>query len=437
MATYPSRTSFTAQKQDSADKWILGLAFVVGIVGSLALKIYGFPLWMPAVFAGGIIILYALLAHLIPTIQLESDQVGDNAYYLGFVLTLTSLSFTLYELGQHGSDADFIAYVIAGFGVALSSTIVGVAVRVICLQFRLDLVARDREARLALNDAMRRFRAEMTDVIRGTKYLGVEIRQSLIEYHEELAVSHRRSTESLNVDLIKAFRESLEPLNNQLSDLMRQIMSDAQSASKASGDARDASLKATTVSLASATQEISKELSNVISTVKGTLSEGVVNFKAASEAISEQVAQTGQILERQRTVSDSLIKEASKSATTSVNLVASSASDTVGNMAQRSSESIDSATKGSLQSLEMFRSATQGIVAALQKQTDELTALQLSLKKSELQASSFSDALLLQMRGLSDNLIRSQELQVAALERILDQQKALATRTASMQPAVE
>lgn len=469
MRSITNRTSFTAQKQDSADKWILGVAFILGIVGSLALKVMGLPVWAPAVFAGGVIILYAILAHIIPTMQLESDQVGDNAYYLGFVLTLTSLSFTLYELGQHSGDADFIAYVIAGFGVALSSTIVGVSVRVICLQFRLDLVARDREARIALNDAMRQFRAELTDVIRGTKYLGVEIRQSLLEYHEELAKAHREATKNLNGELISAFRAALDPLNGQLTSLTQQALDDAKATVSSSAAARDAVFKSTSDGLAFATQSISsdmQELSSVISKIlKNALSdleEAKISIAALAEEATKSVGkqqaaaenlltevgkaaasvvhgtsreasasmsalteQAARNLETQKAAAEQLLMEIAKLAVRSVDGASQSAAEIVSANAAKTKEELDTSSAASMASLEAIRKSTETLVSELQNHLATVSEFTFAMQKADAQATSASNDILQQIKASSASLAESQKLQLQVLEKILEQHRSL------------
>ncbi|WP_371154408.1 hypothetical protein [Jannaschia sp. 2305UL9-9] len=183
MALAPQRTldSF------GLDRWLLALAFGAGAIGVVLLKLSEVPQWVPAVFAGGVILAYAGLTWGLRSARLEPEQIGDNAYYLGFVLTLCSLAYTLWELGDPTAEAAFIATVISGFGVALTSTVVGVAVRVFLMQFRVDIVAREREAQMALAEGMTAFRSELAEVIRGTRFLGVEIRQTLAQHHRELA----------------------------------------------------------------------------------------------------------------------------------------------------------------------------------------------------------------------------------------------------------
>ena len=212
MSTSSTRRSFAAHYSDSSDKLLLGGAFLFGIVGSIGLKFAGLPVIFPAIFSGLVIILYAVFTYFSRSARLEPDQIGDNAYYLGFVLTLSSLSYTLYELGTQDTEAVFIAQVISGFGIALSSTIVGVATRVLLIQFRTDLVARDREAKLSLNQAMRSFRSEMADSIRGTKYLGAEIRQTLEEHHDAIAAGQEARMSQGMASMMESFKASLEGL---------------------------------------------------------------------------------------------------------------------------------------------------------------------------------------------------------------------------------
>jgi hypothetical protein len=209
MSFSPARRSFANRYSDASDKVLLGGAFLLGIAGSIGLKLADLPTYVPALFSAVVIILYAVITYFSRSARLEPDQIGDNAYYLGFVLTLSSLSFTLYELGSQDAESVFIAQVISGFGVALSSTIVGVATRVLLIQFRVDLVARDREAKLTLNDAMRNFRSEMADAIRGTKYLGAEIRQSLEEHHDVIAASQEARLSEAMLSMVASFQASL------------------------------------------------------------------------------------------------------------------------------------------------------------------------------------------------------------------------------------
>lgn len=211
MARGPERTldSF------GLDRWLLALAFGAGALGVVALKVSGLPQWMPAVFSAFVIVSYAALTWGLRSARLEPEQIGDNAYYLGFVLTLCSLAYTLWALGEVEAEAAFIAEVVSGFGVALTSTVVGVAVRVFLMQFRIDLVAREREAQLALGEGMAAFRSELAEVIRGTRFMGVEIRQTLAQHHRELAEQDAARTNDATNRMMASFEAAMDRFADQ------------------------------------------------------------------------------------------------------------------------------------------------------------------------------------------------------------------------------
>ena len=192
-------------EKDSWDKTILLLAFILGIVGNIVLKLLPISIIIPALFSALVIIGYVVWTYRSEGARLEPEQIGDNAYYLGFILTLSSLSYTLYSISSSRGEADFISGVISGFGIALSSTIVGVAMRVYMQQFRLDLVARDQEARLAINQAMREFRTELNDSVRGMKLFGVEMRQSLDEHHDKLSEAQEERLNHSLKEMLNSF----------------------------------------------------------------------------------------------------------------------------------------------------------------------------------------------------------------------------------------
>lgn len=63
------------------------------------------------------------------------EAVADNCYYLGFVLTLCSVSLSLASAAAPSRNLDgLIDQVVAGFGIAMSSTILGVTLRVVLSQ---------------------------------------------------------------------------------------------------------------------------------------------------------------------------------------------------------------------------------------------------------------------------------------------------------------
>ena len=88
--------------------------------------------WFSAIMAAGVVL--ALAIYYMLNDQDAPEEEGDNVYYLGLLFTLISLMFTLVEL--FGVDADTvrsaekIRTLLQNFGIALSSTVVGIVGRV-------------------------------------------------------------------------------------------------------------------------------------------------------------------------------------------------------------------------------------------------------------------------------------------------------------------
>ncbi|WP_054007831.1 hypothetical protein [Cypionkella psychrotolerans] len=211
--------------RESWDKIVLGLAFAAGVGGGVALKLLGVHPFVAATFSAAVLTIYAVLAYATTSLRLEPEVIGDNSYYLGFLFTLTSLSVTLYFVVEAGADkrAELIPEVISGFGVALVSTIVGVFIRVLMMQFRLDLVARERETRIELDDVARRLRVELAQSVERVKAFTVESFQHSAERESEF----RRSTEVLVKGSQTMLAEMAKTLQEETSRSVREQTSGA------------------------------------------------------------------------------------------------------------------------------------------------------------------------------------------------------------------
>ncbi|MCW1918204.1 hypothetical protein NX862_05525 [Rhodobacter sp. KR11] len=189
--------------RESWDKIVLLLAFVAGVGGGIALKVLGVHPFITAGYSAAILTAYAVMAYTSTALRLEPEVIGDNAYYLGFLFTLTSLSVTLYFVIEAGAEdrAKLIPEVISGFGVALVSTIVGVFIRVLMMQFRLDIVSRERETRVEIDEAARRLRTEMIQALQQMKLFGVESMQHAAEREQRFADTTDRLVEGVKSSL--------------------------------------------------------------------------------------------------------------------------------------------------------------------------------------------------------------------------------------------
>lgn len=156
-----SRRAHDVAPRENLDRLAFLVAFLLGVTGILLLKIPGVHPFLTAGYAALILVLYAVAAWLGGRVKIEPEIIGDNCYYLGFLLTLASLSHTLYQMSDptvNGGRPVDIPEVISGFGVALSSTILGVFLRVFMMHLRPDFVAKEREVRADINRAFMDFR---------------------------------------------------------------------------------------------------------------------------------------------------------------------------------------------------------------------------------------------------------------------------------------
>jgi flagellin-like protein len=152
---------------------LVGAAYIVWakLIGASAFQVTGVPL--------GLMILYALALGLARYFRLRDDQAGDNLYYLGFLYTLTSLGVSLWQFSVH----DGAQGIVVNFGVAIGSTILGVALRVVFNQMRQDPIEVERTARLELADAARHIKQELN--------------QATLEF-----ASFRRATQQMSEDAL-------------------------------------------------------------------------------------------------------------------------------------------------------------------------------------------------------------------------------------------
>lgn len=217
----PKRTH-DVTPNDNLDRAAFLLAFLLGAVGSLLLKALGAHPFIPAGFAAFILGLYAFVAWAGGRMKIEPETIGDNCYYLGFLFTLASLAYTLYQVADPSLNVGRpinITEVISGFGLALSSTIFGVFLRVWMMQLRPDFVAKDREVRAEINRSFGDFKKSMSGMLSQSKAYATESIQVAAERDARI----RGSTEQFLED----HRESLEKNADALSAHMKEAFSEA------------------------------------------------------------------------------------------------------------------------------------------------------------------------------------------------------------------
>ena len=208
-----------------AHKWALVAAFVFGAAGIVGLKYDEETPFRAAFWSIAVILLYAAAAWAIRRAgrrsarRLDPEAAGDNCYYLGFVFTLVSLAVTLWRLSPETGGAlndETFPQLISGFGVALSSTIVGIVLRVLHVRMEAEPETLARDARDGLAAAVDEFRDNLLSANRLLNGFAVETAQLLSEQRADMRklaaeteASHRRAlTESVDAHM-NALRDAL------------------------------------------------------------------------------------------------------------------------------------------------------------------------------------------------------------------------------------
>jgi hypothetical protein len=120
------------------DKATILLFVLAGSVAIIVLKLEAASLFVRVVVPCSILLSYAAFTVLRTRFRLRYDQVGDNCYYLGFIFTLLSLGVALYLIQSNVTAGRYVAEIIRDFGVALSTTLLGIVLRVFLNQLRED-----------------------------------------------------------------------------------------------------------------------------------------------------------------------------------------------------------------------------------------------------------------------------------------------------------
>lgn len=199
------------------------------LVGSTIIwfgKLYGVDTVTITLIPLGMMAIYFVISFFAAGLSLHNEQAGDNLYYMGFLFTLTSLGVSLYQFTGEASIED----VVRNFGVAISSTIAGISLRILFNQMRRDPVDIEKAVRYDLAEMTRRVRTELdTSAMEFSSYRRTS-HQMLVEGFEEIArqaeesgEAVRASIESMALQATKSIQEASDKLSSTLDSTHKQI----------------------------------------------------------------------------------------------------------------------------------------------------------------------------------------------------------------------
>ena len=230
---------------DMPDKGLFALVALGGFLGIIVLKtntsLASEPIAGMAVTS---MILYGVIAFRLPAVQMRPDRLGDNFYYLGFIFTLASLSAALMQLRSAPNIEDLLG----NFGIALITTVVGVAGRVLFVQMRgeiddiearvrRDLASASADLRAQLVLSLREFETFQTGVLQAaseavarlTKEADARVKEAVGEIGSEaqaLSTSVRKVNEAISeLPLMGKMELPNERLERQIAAFVEELRS--------------------------------------------------------------------------------------------------------------------------------------------------------------------------------------------------------------------
>ena len=116
-------------------KYLFLLALISGVFFIL-LGGFSDTSYLSVVLTISVMIIYFLVGQKIVERELlTNEQFADSNYYLGFLFTLISLASSLYILSSGSMEGGLLTKLIGQFGISISTTIVGLSLRIYLLSF--------------------------------------------------------------------------------------------------------------------------------------------------------------------------------------------------------------------------------------------------------------------------------------------------------------
>ena len=166
---------------------------------------FGFPwslgFWIPLALMS----MYIMLGLKRHDYDVTDEKFADTCYYLGFIFTITSIIFSLFDLPQIGTKIQDIA---VRFGAAMVSTVLGLGVRVYLVSFKRDAADATRDAEDAVVEASLKFREQLIIAF-----------EKLRDFQSEVSVASKATVEHVNMQVEVLSKNHADKLAGFFADL--------------------------------------------------------------------------------------------------------------------------------------------------------------------------------------------------------------------------
>jgi hypothetical protein len=198
------------------------------------------PRLLAALLAVILLLSYAAIASQTRIFKLHPERLGDNCYYLGLLYTLASLMAALIELERVAPEARgaLVESLLASFGVALSSTIIGIALRVWFVQMRREIEDLEAELQRELQETAMKLKDQLLLAVTELESFRLRTQQVLEQRLAEAtsavvdsAAEQAKAIEELGRQALAALEPVAEPLavrTREFSQSARSILAAAR-----------------------------------------------------------------------------------------------------------------------------------------------------------------------------------------------------------------
>ena len=151
----------------------------------------------------------------------RDEQMGDSFYYLGFLYTLTALAVSLFNIQDGELDG-----LLKNFGVAITTTLIGLIGRIVMSQFRESLDEMKEKAEAQISDSARKLNTQLILSINILKDQSVNISKNTDRALQDSSLSLRRFMEENNKILQESTAKSkdvIDEFNARASEVTSKI----------------------------------------------------------------------------------------------------------------------------------------------------------------------------------------------------------------------
>lgn len=216
--------------------------FLIGTIGVISIRLLTDSVLAAILFAAMAMFTYVLVGASKKYV-IRPDIIGDNSYYLGFLFTLVSLAFTLYKYTS-ATGTDQIDTIIQNFGLALSTTLIGLVLRVYFNQTNEDPEVFQKAIRMSLAEEASKLIGETAKIRNDVSILRTSIQQSIDESINasfeafsnqlgESSVRYFKIMEAQSVELTNNLKSVIGGLNSSVSTLEQSVSFSATSIAQA------------------------------------------------------------------------------------------------------------------------------------------------------------------------------------------------------------